>query len=124
MTTRREFVAHAVGAAAACLFAESSAAGAQSTTTSTSSAQMLMRKIPSTGEPIPAVGLGTYNALSPRDVNEKTLAPLAEVLQIFVDAGGRVVDTAPSYGTAEEVVGILSEKLGISDKLFLATKVL
>jgi aryl-alcohol dehydrogenase-like predicted oxidoreductase len=45
-------------------------------------------------------------------------------LQAFFDAGGRVVDTAPSYGTAEQVVGVLSQKLALNDKLFFATKVL
>jgi diketogulonate reductase-like aldo/keto reductase len=60
----------------------------------------------------------------PREISEQTLAPLAEVLKTFFDAGGRVVDTAPSYGTAETVVGLLSTRLGINEKLFLATKVL
>jgi diketogulonate reductase-like aldo/keto reductase len=50
-------------------------------------------------------------------------APLKEVLQRFVELGGRVVDSSPMYGTAESVVGDLASELAITDKLFLATKV-
>ena len=70
------------------------------------------------------MGFGTYAALMTDDTSEPTLAPLAEVMKTFYDMGGRVVDTAPSYGNAEEVAGILSTKLGLNDKLFFATKVL
>jgi len=83
-----------------------------------------MRPIPSTGEQLAVIGLGTWNALNPQQVNEKTLAPLAEVVKVFFEAGGRVVDTAPSYGTAEEVSGTLAQQLGLTEKLFFATKVL
>jgi aryl-alcohol dehydrogenase-like predicted oxidoreductase len=86
--------------------------------------EILKRKIPSTGEMIPAVGLGTWKAFMPKDPNDAAaLAPLEEVLKTFYDLGGRVVDTAPAYGTAEEVTGKLAEKLGITNDLFIATKV-
>src|SRR2546423_10318232 len=101
MTTRRTFLSHLAATAAACVFA-SSKVGAQPTA---SPEKMLTRKIPSTGEAIPVVGLGTYQGLMTRDMTEQTLAPLAEVLKRFFDAGGRLVDTAPSYGNAEEVAG-------------------
>jgi diketogulonate reductase-like aldo/keto reductase len=129
-TDRRTFLKRAIGAGVACVVADRFAtpqAGGQTataTTTNLAAETMLTRKIPSTGEVVPAIGLGTWNALNPRDVNDKTLAPLAQVLQIFFDAGGRVVDTAPSYGTAEQVTGILTQKLRLNDKLFFATKVL
>ncbi len=83
-----------------------------------------MRKIPSSGEEIPVIGLGTYAGLMAPDLKEETLAPRQEVLRLFHEAGGRLVDTAPSYGNAEEVTGILSTKLGLNDKLFFAPKVL
>ncbi len=86
--------------------------------------QQLMRKIPSTGEMIPAMGLGTFNGLMSPDLSEANLSPRREVLKRFYEAGGRLVDTAPSYGNAEEVIGILSEQLKLNDKLFFATKVL
>jgi diketogulonate reductase-like aldo/keto reductase len=57
-------------------------------------------------------------------VNEQTLAPLVEVLKLFFESGARVIDTAPSYGTAETVVGMLTTQLGINKDVFIATKVL
>src|SRR5262249_49233422 len=86
--------------------------------------QMMTRKIPSSGESIPVVGLGTWRVFAVRDTSDASaLAPLLRVLQIFYDAGGRVIDTAPAYGSAEEVTGILSDKLKLNRDLFLATKV-
>ena len=83
---------------------------------------MLMRSIPSTGEKIPALGLGTSRTFevggSP---NER--APLREVLERFVQLGGKVIDTSPMYGKAEGVVGDLTNELHLRDQLFLATKV-
>lgn len=79
------------------------------------------RPIPSSGEPIPVVGIGTarrYDVSAPEE-----LAPLREVLQAFGDMGGKLIDTAPSYGRAESVVGELVSEIGNRDKLFLATKV-
>lgn len=89
----------------------------------TSSAPALIQRvIPSSGEMIPIVGIGTarrYN-VGPSAAER---APLKEVLRRFPELGGKLVDTAPSYGTAETVVGDLVHELGNRDKLFLATKV-
>jgi diketogulonate reductase-like aldo/keto reductase len=83
---------------------------------------ILARPIPSTGETVPAVGLGTWRSF---DVGADAVAraPLKEVLQRFVELGGRVVDSSPMYGAAESVIGDLAGDLGIGDRLFLATKV-
>lgn len=90
----------------------------------TKPSEILKRKIPGTGELVPAVGLGTWQAFMPKDPNDVTaLAPLEEVLKLFYDLGGRVIDTAPAYLHAEEVTGKLAEKLGITNDLFFATKV-
>lgn len=80
------------------------------------------RKIPKSGELLPAVGLGTYRAF---DVGGSGVerAPLAEVLRLFVAAGGTVVDSSPMYGRAEGVIGDLAAELGLTKSLFLATKV-
>jgi aryl-alcohol dehydrogenase-like predicted oxidoreductase len=81
----------------------------------------IQRKIPSTGESLPAVGIGTarrYEAVT----TEAERAPLREVLRQFKEMGGRVIDTAPSYGTAEAVVGDLVAELKIREPLFIATK--
>jgi aryl-alcohol dehydrogenase-like predicted oxidoreductase len=86
-----------------------------------SSGQLLMRRIPSTGETLPAVGLGTSG---PFEVGADTSAraPLREVLQAFFAAGGSLIDTSPMYSTAEAVLGDLltAEQQA---KVFIATKV-
>jgi diketogulonate reductase-like aldo/keto reductase len=85
-------------------------------------ASILERRIPSTGETIPAIGLGTWRTFDVGGgVAER--APLKDVLQRFVELGGRVIDSSPMYGAAESVVGDLAAELGMGDKLFLATKV-
>jgi len=84
---------------------------------------MLTRKIPSTGEPIPAVGLGTWQTFDPPSLDAPSLGPLEQILQTFFDLGGRVVDSSPMYGKAEQVTGDLSTRLKINDRLFIATKV-
>ena len=83
---------------------------------------MLTRSIPSSGEKLPVIGLGTWQAF---DVNltADSRRQLEEVLSLFVKFGGRVIDSSPMYGRAEEVIGDLTATLGIRDKLFLATKV-
>ena len=83
---------------------------------------ILHRPIPSSGETIPAIGLGTAHVF---DVGERpeARAPLAEVLRILTGSGGSVVDTSPMYGRAERVVGDLVSAAGIRDQVFVATKV-
>jgi diketogulonate reductase-like aldo/keto reductase len=83
---------------------------------------MLMRAIPTTGEKIPAVGLGTWQVF---DVGESPneCGPLKEVMSRFVQLGGKVIDTSPMYGRAESVIGDLTSELHLRDSLFLATKV-
>jgi aryl-alcohol dehydrogenase-like predicted oxidoreductase len=80
---------------------------------------VLMRTIPSTGEKIPAVGVGT-NAFGVTAAEE--LAELRKVLQAMPGLGGSLIDTAQAYGTSEEVIGKLLADLGNRDKFFLATK--
>jgi aryl-alcohol dehydrogenase-like predicted oxidoreductase len=77
----------------------------------------LRKKIPSSGEEIPVIGLGTARRY------ERPGAGLRETLQRFGALGGTVVDTAPVYGQAEAVVGDLLEELKLRPRLFLATKV-
>ena len=86
------------------------------------SSTMLMRAIPSSDEKLPAIGLGTWRTFDV-DFTSDTRRQLEGVLSLFVKLGGRVIDTSPMYGRAEEVIGDLTATLGIRDKLFLATKV-
>jgi len=83
---------------------------------------VLRRIIPSSGEAIPVVGIGTARRYDVAD-DLVQRGPLADTLRAFRRLGGTVIDTAPSYGNAEPVVGALVEQLGIRDDLFLATKV-
>lgn len=83
--------------------------------------QLLTRKIPATGEMLPAVGLGTSDEFEAAPGADLEL--LREVLRRFHELGGKLVDTAPVYGNAEEVIGGLVTDLGLSGELFLATKV-
>ncbi|MDQ3732070.1 MAG: aldo/keto reductase [Pseudomonadota bacterium] len=89
------------------------------TTSAASGLPILSRQIPSTGEMLPAVGLGTSDEFETAD----DLGSLREVLRRFVAMGGAVIDTAPGYGEAESVVGGLISQLGVGDELFVATKV-
>jgi aryl-alcohol dehydrogenase-like predicted oxidoreductase len=81
---------------------------------------LIRRVIPSSGEAVPVVGIGTNRY---RTGPEEIIAPLRDTLRTFVELGGRVIDTAPSYRTSEAVLGRLIEELGARDRLFLATKV-
>ena len=80
------------------------------------------RKVPRTGESIPVIGLGTWERFDVA-LDDGTRKRLGGVLKTFQDGGGRVVDTSPMYGRAEEVVGSLAADAGLVDKLFIATKV-
>ena len=82
---------------------------------------LIRRKIPSTGESLPVIGIGTARRYA-TVATEADRAPLKEVLRQFVAMGGNVIDTAPSYGTAETVVGDLAAELKIRESLFMATK--
>jgi diketogulonate reductase-like aldo/keto reductase len=85
-------------------------------------AAMLTRQIPSTGEAIPVIGLGTWRAFDV-GTDEATRWPLREALRLFLDTGGRVIDSSPMYGRAEGVVGDLLAELPGHKRPFLATKV-
>ncbi len=80
------------------------------------------RPIPSSGETLPVVGLGSARTFSVRG-SESQLAPLREVLRSFHSLGGRVFDTAPTYGGAERISGRLVQDLGLQNDLFFATKI-
>lgn len=83
---------------------------------------MITRPIPSSGEPLPVVGLGTWPVFDVGD-DENSRQPLREVVQRLVAAGGRMIDTSPMYGRSEAVVGDIVAGLGVREKVFLATKV-
>ncbi|MBT3821398.1 MAG: aldo/keto reductase [Nitrospinaceae bacterium] len=110
--TRAEFFRLAAGVGASlALGADAEAAGPQ-----------LWRKIPSSGEKIPALGLGTARTFDVR-LSPALLAPRREVVRLFFKEGGTLIDSSPMYGEAERVTGHLLSELGLHSKSFLATKV-
>lgn len=107
--TRRDFAALAAAAA----FAPSAfAQGGE--------AALITRPIPSTGERLPAVGLGTAYVFD--NDGERARQSAAQVVRTLIDAGGRLIDTASSYGDAETVLGGTLAQDGWRDKVFIATK--
>lgn len=82
----------------------------------------MQRTIPSSGEKLPVIGLGSWQVF---DVGPGLAerGPLEEVLSRFVALGGRVIDSSPMYGRAEQVIGDIAAKAGLHPSLFLATKV-
>jgi len=81
----------------------------------------IMTTIPSTGEQLPAVGIGTRDFRS--NANADEMLRFRQTLEVFHASGGRVIDTSPNYGEAETVIGSLLRDIGIRDDVFLATKV-
>jgi diketogulonate reductase-like aldo/keto reductase len=82
----------------------------------------LERPIPKTGEPLPAIGLGTWQVFDIAG-DRSAMAEAKDTLKLFVEHGGRVVDSSPMYGSSEAVTGQLATELGVRPKLFVATKV-
>src|SRR5690606_40873548 len=81
----------------------------------------ITRPIPSSGQQLPVVGLGSSATFSSAASSKDTDA-LKQVFRAFVEQGGSVFDTAPSYGDSEEVAGSIVNALHIRDKVFWATK--
>lgn len=113
MLTRREWLALTAGTGAAValggprLFAQQ---------------KLLTRPIPSTGQQIPAVGLGSSATFS-QVARADDVAAIGEVFKALVGGGGAVFDTAPGYGASEEVAGRVAANLGLTERIFWATKV-
>ena len=113
MTTRRDFLTTAALAAASLPFA------AMASEPEMRATALSKRAIPSSGERIPVIGMGTSGSF---EVESAGREPLREVLKRFVAGGATVIDTSPNYSNAEDVLGDLMAELGVRDKIFLATK--
>ena len=94
-------------------------------TAQTGSGALLTKPIPSSGEQLPIIGIGTnqYGGDTWDNGTEETYEGLRETLKIYTDAGGTLIDTAPAYRGAEAVLGQLFAELGISNNLFISNKV-
>ena len=128
MYTRRRFLSSTAIAAAAGLGlaacrdpAEAAPLPSAAEAAATPPGPLNTRIIPATGERIPVIGMGTSGSFEVGDsTGERT--PLAEVLRRFFAAGATLIDTAPTYGTAEDVLGALLAEQSLRPKAWLATK--
>ncbi len=115
MVTRREWLGLTIGAGAALTLDPRMLRALQQQ-------PLITRAIPSSGQQLPVVGLGS-SATFQQVARSEDYSALREVLQTLVAQGGSVFDTAPSYGASEEVAGTIAADLGITQKIFWATKV-
>ena len=123
MISRRDYLklCLATGVTLSLKSAPSWAAGQAGAPNADRTLELITRAIPSSGERLPAVGLGS-SATFAEVARSEDVAAVREVLQALVEHGGRVFDTAPSYGASEAVAGRIAAEVGITDKLFWATK--
>lgn len=116
MTTRRRFIAGA-SAVAGSLFLGASRFDVLAAETAT----LRTRVIPSSGETVPVIGMGTSGSFEV-PAGSAQYRDLREVLKRFFAAGATVIDTAPTYSNAEDNLGPLLEELGLRKRAFIATK--
>jgi len=112
MITRREWLQGLMGAGAAALTHRFAFAA---------DAKLITRTIPRTGEHLPIVGLGSSATFS-QVARSEDLTALRAVIAKMAELGGTVFDTAPAYGASEEVSGRIAQELGLTQRLFWATK--
>lgn len=117
MLSRRRFLG-ASSALAGSLLIER---GLFTTADAAAAAAMAQRPIPSSGEMIPVIGMGTSGSFEIARGSAAYRA-LAEVLQRFVAGGATLIDTAPTYGNAEDLLGELFKESGLRARIFIATK--
>ena len=128
---RRRFLQHGAGLGAAAVgravhAQEPPAPGAAPAITAVAAAKatgVLERPIARSGERVPVVGLGTWITFNVGARDADTLASRGRVLARFFAAGGRLIDSSPMYGQAEEVLGRLLPATPGHERLYCATKV-
>jgi aryl-alcohol dehydrogenase-like predicted oxidoreductase len=116
MMTRRDWLQRMVGAGGMLALAPRAILASQA-----GKASLITRTIPSTGERLPIVGLGS-SATFAQVARSEDVTALRAVLGQMVELGGTVFDTAPGYGASEEVAGRIAQDVGIAKRLFWATK--
>ena len=85
--------------------------------------QMLRRTIPSSGESLPIIGLGTSRVFDVDPENRQQLKIRKEIIEVLLNNGGSLVDTSPMYGQSEDLIGAILNDYPRRNELFLATKV-
>ncbi len=115
MTTRRAWLQQAAAAGTMAVAPRALLAA------EAGNSSLITRAIPSTGERLPIVGLGSSASFA-QVARSEDVAALRAVLARMVELGGTVFDTAPAYGASEEVAGRIAQELAIAPRLFWATK--
>ena len=85
--------------------------------------QMLRRTIPSSGESLPIIGLGTSRVFDVDPEDREELKIRKEIIEVLLNNGGSLVDTSPMYGQSEDLLGQILDDYPRRNELFLATKV-
>jgi aryl-alcohol dehydrogenase-like predicted oxidoreductase len=116
--SRREALKLGAATGAALLLGKEALTGAQ-----IPQQAQLLKAIPSSGERIPAVGLGTANTFMNAARAPEERATVREIVRLFIERGGKVIDTCPCYGTSEVVLGELGRDIGNSRNVLWATKI-
>lgn len=119
MSTRRQFIGRSSAALAGSALL--STTSWVSLAAAASEGTMLKRTIPSSGESVPAIGMGTSGSFEITPGSPEYQA-LKDVLKRFFDAGATLIDTAPTYSNAEDVLGPLLAEAKLRPKTFIATK--
>ena len=112
--SRRRFLKNLGGLGMLCTFIPDS--------TQAISLLPMTKPIPTTGEQLPVIGMGSSRTFDVDD-DERARVVRLQVLKTFFDMGGNIIDSSPMYGSSEEVIGYCLKQNGNDDKLFSATKV-
>jgi aryl-alcohol dehydrogenase-like predicted oxidoreductase len=118
MTSRRQFLGAVAAVAGSTLVGGGSAVF---NVAHAAAPAMLRRPIPSSGETVPVIGMGTSGSFQVSPAGAEYQA-LREVLKRFVEGGATLIDTAPTYGNAEDILGALYRESGVRPRTFIATK--
>jgi aryl-alcohol dehydrogenase-like predicted oxidoreductase len=119
MTSRRQFLAISSALAGSVLAVAYGSVG--SAAAPVAPAALQRRKVPSSGETVPVIGMGTSGSFQ-IPLGGPAYEALREVLKRFVDGGATLIDTAPTYGNAEDILGALFRETGLRPRTFIATK--
>jgi aryl-alcohol dehydrogenase-like predicted oxidoreductase len=115
MLTRREYLKNSALLSAACALPAGLLHALENS-------ELISRAVPKTGEKLAIVGLGS-SATFRRVAQSDDVSALKDVMEILIENGGTVFDTAPSYGASEEVAGQIAHDSGLTEKIFWASKV-
>ncbi len=113
---------HLLQLSAGLLASQSMVMRAENSTGEVAASPLIQRPIPSTGELVPVMGMGTSRTFD-TEADADSLAALLAVMQAFFNGGGTVIDSSPMYGNAESRVGDVLRAMPERPKLFAATKV-